>query len=201
MNRKVVIIGAGNHAKVVIDIVLLCGDVVVGILDDNADKGLNVLGFPVIGNTQDAMRFNDCEFVIAIGANAVRRRIAETLDVHWYTAVHPSAVISSFAEIGEGCMICAGAVVNPCAKIGRHCIINTSSVIEHDNDIGDYVHLSPNAALGGTVRIGPETHIGIGASVKNGISICGGCVIGAGAAVVKNITEKGVYIGIPAAKT
>lgn len=200
MNKKVVVIGAGNHAKVIIDIILQCGDDVVGILDDSSGEDFHVLGFPIVGKTHEATKFGDCEFVIAIGSNAVRRRIAEELNVIWYTAIHPTAVISPFAEIGEGCMVCAGAVVNTCARVGRHCIINTSSVIEHDNDIGDYVHISPNAALGGTVTIGAETHVGIGASVKNGVSICGNCVIGAGAAVVKNITEKGVYIGVPAYK-
>ena len=92
----------------------------------------------------------------------------------------------------------AGAVINACASVGEHCIINTRAVVEHDNVIEDYVHISPNAALGGTVRVGEQTHIGIGASVRNNIEICEGCIIGAGAAVVKNMTESGTYVGVPA---
>ena len=94
----------------------------------------------------------------------------------------------------------ANAVVNVCASIGEHCIINTGAIIEHDNVIENYVHMSPNSALGGTVRIGENSHIGIGATVSNNIDICSDCTVGAGAAVVQNITERGVYIGIPAKK-
>lgn len=200
MNKKVIVIGAGGHAKVVIDVILRSGDCVTGILDDNADTVKAVLGYPVLGKVCDAERYGDCEFVIAIGSNTVRRRISEKLNVKWYTAIHPAAIISPFAKIGEGSMVMAGVVVNPCAEVGKHCILNTACVVEHDNQIGDYVHISPNAVLGGTVCVGNETHIGIGACVKNNITICEECIVGAGAVVVKNITERGTYIGIPACK-
>jgi UDP-3-O-[3-hydroxymyristoyl] glucosamine N-acyltransferase len=92
----------------------------------------------------------------------------------------------------------AGAVVNPSARIGRHCIVNSGAVVEHDNVIGDYVHFSPKAASGGTVTVGALTHVGIGAVIRNNLSVASCCVIGAGAAVVKDITEPGTYIGVPA---
>ena len=91
----------------------------------------------------------------------------------------------------------ANVVVGPSTQIGMHCIINTGAVIEHDNRICNYVHISPNVTLCGTVSIGESTHVGAGVTVKNNISICSDCVIGAGGVVVKDINEKGTYVGVP----
>ena len=200
MSEQVIVIGGGGHAKVVIDCIQSAGDTVVGILDDGLSVGTTVLNIPVLGRIDDYYKFADKQFIIAVGSNAVRRRIAENIKVKWYTAVHPRAVISQYAQIGAGTVVMPNAVINAGASVGKHCIINTCAIVEHDNKIDDYVHISPAASLGGTVSIGKETHVGIGAAVRNNIQICGGCVIGAGAAVVKSITECGVYVGIPAHK-
>ena len=201
MPKNVIVIGAGGHGKVIADIVLSSGDIVKGFLDDTADlQGKSVVGFPVLGVTADYKNFMDCEFVIAVGNPYVREKISD-LPVKWYTAIHPSAVISSLGvEIGEGTVIMANAVVNPCAKIGRHCIINTGAMVEHDNLLENFVHLSPNCALAGTVKVGKSTHIGVGVCVKNNVNITHDCVIGAGAAVIKDIVESGTYVGVPVRK-
>ena len=144
-------------------------------------------------------KYSDACFVIAIGNAAVREKLVNELkNVSWYTAIHPTAVISELdANIGEGTVIMANAVVNAGARIGRHCIINTGAVVEHDNQIADYVHVSVGAKLAGTVTVGKSSWIGIGASVSNNLNICGSCMIGAGAVVVKNIKEPGIYVGVP----
>ena len=196
MPERVILIGASGHGKVVADIVAAAGDTVVGFLDDDKSKQ-TCGGYPVLGAITQATKYPDCRFVIAIGNNGVRQRIARELELPWYTAVHPSAVISPSAMIGAGTVVMPRVVVNAEAKIGAHCIINTGATVEHENDLADYVHLSPGVALGGNVTVGEGTHIGIGACVRNNISICGGCVIGAGAAVVKDITEPGTYAGVP----
>ena len=200
MAKSVILIGGGGHAKVIIDCIRAEGNEVVGILDDGLKVGHQVLDVPVLGKTEDYRKFSDHAFLIAIGNNEVRRRISQSMDVSWHTAVHPSAVVSSFAQIGPGTVVMPGAVINACAQVGEHCIINTGAIIEHDNRIEDYVHISPGAALGGTVAVGQGTHVGIGAAVKNNIQICGGCLIGAGAVIVKDITEPGTYAGTPARK-
>lgn len=200
MCKNVIVIGGGGHAKVVIDCIQSAGDRVFGILDDGMTPGTEILGVRVLGKVDTYRDYPDCFFVIAIGGNAVRKAIAQKMDVRWYTAIHPSAVVSKYATVGEGTMILANATVNPCATVGRHCILNTASVVEHDNKIADFVHISPRAALAGNVAVGELTQVGIGASVRQGISICGGCVIGAGAAVVKDIQEEGIYAGVPAKK-
>lgn len=199
---KVIIIGASGHGKVIADIIVSSGNVVKGFLDDADDiQGKSIIGFPVLGIIADYKEYLDCEFIIAIGDPYIRKKIAESIDVKWHTAVHPSAVISKFdTSIGEGTVIMANAVVNPSAKIGNHCIVNTSVVVEHDNVLKDYVHLSPNVTLAGIVTVGECTHIGAGASTRQLINIAPDCVIGVGSVIVKDITEKGVYAGVPARK-
>lgn len=199
MNKQVIIIGASGHGKVIADIVLKSGDTIKGFLDDFYEND-TFIGFPVLGKSDHYMKYNDCYFVVAIGNPIIRERIVNQLkNVKFYTAIHPQAIISSIGvHIGEGTVIMANAVINSYADIGKHCIINTSSVVEHDNVIEDYVHVSVGTKLAGTVHVGKSTWVGVGATVKNNVSICADCMIGAGAVVVKDIKEKGTYIGVPA---
>lgn len=196
MNR-LIIIGAGGHGKVIADNALKNGYQSICFVDDR-EKG-DVMGLPVIGTSEEISHLNDgnTDFIIGIGNNAVRKAIAEKYKVNWVSIVHPSAQIAWNAKIGKGTVVLANAVINACASVGEHCIINTGAIVEHDNVIENYVHISPNAALGGTVHIGMNSHIGIGATVINNIDVCADCMIGAGAVVVKNIVEKGTYVGIP----
>ena len=200
MSKSVVIIGASGHGKVIADIIVNSGDKVLGFLDDADDvQGKKIIGFPVLGKIADYDNYKDCEFVIAIGNPYVREKISNELPVKWYTAIHPTAVISSLdVEIGEGTVIMANAVVNPSARIGKHCIINTGAIVEHDNILEDYVHLSPNVTLAGIVKVGKSTHIGAGSCTKQVINIASDCIIGAGTVIVKDITESGTYVGSPA---
>ena len=196
--NDVIIIGAGGHARVIADIVRCRGDRLLGFLDDHAVSGSGAI--PVLGTAKDYVNYPDACFIIGIGNAAVRRKIAESMEgVNWYTAIHPSAVVSQMeVSIGPGTAVMAGAVINPGAKIGAQCIINSAAVVEHDNVIGDLTHISVCAKLAGTVTVGPDSWVGIGATVSNNLSICGGCMIGAGAVVVKSITEPGTYVGVPA---
>lgn len=201
MSENVVIIGASGHGKVIADIVVKSGDNAVGFLDDGIEKGFDIAGIKVLGKTEDYIDYKDCKFIIAIGNPYIREKISSKLCVNWYTAIHPTAVISSLGvEIGEGTAIMANAVINSSAKIGKHCIINTGAIVEHDNILENYVHISPNASLAGNVKVGKMTHIGIGACVKNNLYITNDCIVGAGSTVVKNIKESGTYVGVPARK-
>ena len=205
MRKKVVIIGAGGHAKVIADIIEKSGDEIVGFLDDNKEIGTTIINeYKVIGDLNNrftmAVTKENLEFIIAIGDNKKREEISHSPNLKFYTAIHPSAQMGLDVEIQEGTVIMANACINSSAKIGKHCIINTGAIIEHDNIIEDYVHISPNATLGGTVKIGESTHVGIGSIVKNNITICKNCKIGAGAVVVKDIEKEGTYVGVPAKK-
>lgn len=197
--RSVIIIGASGHGKVVADIIQKSGDRVIGFLDDNPSVGSIFMGFPILGTVDDYSKF-DSEFVIAIGDSKIRERISKKLEgTTWYTAIHPTAVISDIdVEIGTGTVVMANAVINTGARIGRHCIINSGAIVEHDNIIDDFVHISVGAKLAGTVSVSKGSWIGIGASISNNVNICGNCMIGAGAVVIKNIEEAGTYVGVPA---
>lgn len=198
MHKEVILIGAGGHSKVIADIIEKSGDKVCGFLDDGA-KTKEVFGYPVLGKTEDCKKFLDKEFFIAIGNNAVRKKIAtQNPELKFYTAIHPAAVISRGVEIGIGTCVMAGCVINADTKIGKHVIINSGSVVEHDNILADFVHLSPGAVLCGTARVGECTHIGAGVTVKNNVSITGETVVGVGAAVVSDIQVPGTYCGVPA---
>lgn len=200
MNKSIVIIGAGGHGKVIADIIQKSGDIVKGFLDDAFEIDENFIGFPVLGKVRDYKNYIENQFIVAIGNAEIRERIvAKMVKVHWYTAIHPDAVIAGFdTSIGEGSAVMANAVVNAGTKVGKHCIINSSAVVEHDNIIEDFVHVSVGAKLAGTVHIGKRTWIGIGATVSNNLNICQDCMIGAGAVVVKNVNKVGTYMGVPA---
>ncbi len=197
--KRVIIIGAGGHGKVVADIVKCCGDEAVGFLDD---KSLDAIPqFNVIGTIQDIGCFDDVWYFPAIGNASIRESIfARHPNVRWYTAIHPTSVVADDITIGHGTCVMANAVVNPGTKIGIGCIINTASTVDHDCTIYDFVHLSPGVHISGTVTVGKNTWIGIGASVVNNVSICDSCIIGAGAIVINDIEYAGTYIGVPAKK-
>lgn len=197
--KKVMIIGASGHGKVIADIIHQSGDQVMGFLDDDPTKK-EIHQIPVLGKIEDTQKYKDdfC-FIIGIGDNQIRKEIAESNPaLNYYTAIHPTAVIGEGVRIGNGTAVMAGVVINVDADIGEHCIINTSAVIEHECVIGDYTHISPQACLCGNVHVGEECHIGAGVTVINNLSICLKCTIGIGAVVVSNIEKQGIYIGNPA---
>ncbi|WP_029071013.1 acetyltransferase [Kandleria vitulina] len=206
MQKKVVVIGASGHARVIADIIKRSNDEIIGFLDDNVEiQGRTIFdGKKVLGDTSEesVKKYVDCYFIIGIGSNRVRKIISEKYsNLKWYTAIHPNAVIGSNVSIGDGSVLMAGTVVNTGTKIGKHCIINTCSSIDHDNILEDYVHLSPGAHLAGTVKIGELTWICAGVTVINNISIGENNIIGAGATVIDNIEEtNNTYVGVPVRK-
>lgn len=195
--KKVVIIGAGGHGKVAADIIRLSGDEVVGFLDDKPPE--NFVGFNVIGNTEDIGKWSDYIYFAAVGSAEIREKIMKN-NVHWYTAIHPTAVIASDVKIGDGTLLAANSVVNSGSKIGKGCIINTAATVDHDCILEDFVHISPGVHLSGSVSVGSKTWIGVGACIVNNVEICGDCIIGAGAVVIRNIVRSGTYVGVPAKK-
>lgn len=194
--KRLLIIGASGHGKVVADIARLNGYREIVFLDD--DPEVKKCGeYPVAGASRRISELAG-DVIVAIGGAEVRRRIQRGVDPARVVAlIHPGAVVSG-AQIGRGTVVMAGAVVNPGAVIGEGCIINTSSSVDHDCRIGDYVHIAVGAHVAGSVEIGGGTWIGAGATVSNDVSICGGCMVGAGAVVVKDIAEPGTYVGVPA---
>ena len=195
--RKLAIIGASGHGKVVADIARRNGYSEIVFLDDD-ERIRECGGYSVIGKSSEAGTI-DADIIVGIGNADIRKRIQETIPHEkLVTLIHPDAVIAEDVEIGAGTVIMAGAVINPGARIGKGCIINTCSSVDHDCEVGDYVHIAVGSHLCGTVTVGHGTWIGAGAIVSNNVSICPNCMIGAGAVVIKEIKESGIYVGVPA---
>ncbi len=194
--KKLIIVGASGHGKVVADIAVLNGYKDIVFLDDDESKR-ECTGFPIVGRTLEAVDMSG-DKIVAVGNPNNREKLQSNLKT--VSLIHPSAIIGRNVEIGEGTVVMAGAIINPETKIGKGCIINTSSSVDHDCVIGDYVHVAVGAHVCGTVQIGNRTWIGAGATVSNNINICDDVTIGAGAVVVKDIKEPGTYVGVPAKK-
>lgn len=195
--KKLGIIGASGHGKVIADIAKKNGYSEISFFDDN--ENIHECGsYPVTGKSVEARIF-DGDIIVGIGNAAIRKKIQEMIPMEkLVTLIHPDAVIAEDVVIGAGTVVMAGAVVNPGVQIGNGCIINTCSSVDHDCILGDYVHIAVGSHLCGTVSVGSETWIGAGAIVSNNVAICSNCMIGAGAVVVKNLVKVGIYIGIPA---
>lgn len=200
--ERLVLIGGGGHAKVVLDAYRLGHlDVHIEVRDDDpAKEGESFLGLVIetpIG-ALDALR---CNCHVAIGDNATRRRLAEALERAGSTlqsVVHPRAIVAADASLGAGAFVAAGAAVAPDARIGRSAIVNHLAIVDHDCVVGDWCHIAPGAVLGGGVSVGAECFIGSGAVVLPGLHIGAGALIGAGAVVTRDVAAGAKVLGIPA---
>lgn len=201
--KELIILGAGGHGRVVADVALAdCSYQNISFLDDHPEK--SKLSKLVIGKLMDYKKWIDtADFFVALGNSKLRQQFMEMLKkdhANIATLFHPSVIIGSGVELGEGTVIMPGAIINSGSVIGDGVIINTASSVDHDCVIGDYSHVAVGAHLAGTVEVGKHTWIGAGATVSNDVKITDGCMIGAGAVVVKNIMEAGTYVGVPARK-
>jgi UDP-perosamine 4-acetyltransferase len=206
---KVVGIGAGGHAKVVIDIVRAAGRYeIVGLTDLRPElHGKSVLGVPVVGGDDLLARFEadgvSFAFMGLGGISDNRPRAAaflrsQALGFKFINALHPAAVLAESVTLGSGVSVMAGAVINPGVVVGDDVIVNTGSIVDHDCTLGDHVHIAPGAALSGEVWIGSFAHVGIGAIVRQGIHIGDGAVVGAGSVVIRDVPAGTTVVGVPA---
>ena len=200
--ERLVLIGAGGHAKVVLDAFRRAhpqSDVEVRD-DDRALEGSRVLGATVrtpVGPLA-AVRA-PCH--VAIGDNATRRRIAEALlaaGSRLETVIHPRAIVAPDASIDDGTVVAAGAVVAPDARVGAGVIVNHAAIVDHDCVVGAFSHIAPGVVLGGGVEIGAGCLLGSGAVVLPGVKIGEGTVIGAGAVVTRDVNAGAKLAGVPA---
>ncbi len=205
--KEIVIIGAGGHAKVLIEALESSGEFTVkGLLDARLQPGSRVLNYPVLGNDDLLWGAQKISPYLAIGLGMIkidpaRKNIFERAREAGYqfpVIAHAGAVVSKSARLGEGVQVLAGAVVQACARIGENTVVNTSAVVEHDCHIGAHCHLAPGAILGGEVRVGDLTLVGLGARILPGIKIGSSAVLGAGSVVTREVRDHQVVAGIPA---
>lgn len=181
--------GASGHAKVIIDILRANQIEINGLVDDNPNIQ-ELLGIPVLHQSNGLSLF-----IISIGNNQIRKKIAEQLKTSFGKAIHPSAIISPNSMIDEGTVVMQGAIVQSCVTIGKHCIINTGASVDHECVIEDYVHISPHATLCGNVHVGEGSWVAAGSVVLPGVKIGKWSVIGAGSVVAKDIPDGVLAVG------
>ncbi|WP_373755390.1 acetyltransferase [Neisseria sp.] len=205
MNKKLAIIGAGGHAKVVLDTALLMNRwTSIVFLDDFHNGKTEFMGFPLLGSCNLLglhIKPDEYDIALGLGGNDIRaRRLieAEQLGFRLPCIVHPTAVVSRFAEIGAGTVLFAHSAVNAGATVGKGVIINTSATIDHDCELADFVHISPGVHLAGNTRVGTFSWLGIGSCTRQGTVIGAGCTVGAGSAIVKDIPDGVTAVGVPA---
>jgi acetyltransferase EpsM len=210
--ERLVIIGAGGHASVVIDAALSAGRAraVRGYVAPERSPVLEQrLGIRWLGDderylaTGPASRRGD-RLVIGVGGvggDPVRARIAaryEAAGCRFGRAVHAGAIVAKSAVVGDGAAVMAGAVVNPGAQLGEHCIVNTGAIVEHDVVLSRLAAVSPGAVIGGGAHVGENTFVGLGARVRDHVRIGRDVVVGMGAVVVGDVPDGAVVLGVPA---
>lgn len=201
--KRLALLGASGHGRVVADAALLSGWGTVDFYDDAWPRLQATSRWKVLGSTDCLIsRLNDYQgVVVSIGDCLVRFKKSEVLLKAGATmpvVVHPSAVIGAFTEIGAGTVILAGAVLNADAKVGPSCILNTGSIVDHDCQLSTAVHVCPGAVLSGGVAVGDCSWIGAGATVKQGVRIGAKTIIGAGAVVITPVVDGSTVVGNPA---
>lgn len=211
MVKRLGIMGAGGHAKVVADTAKRCGGYVIhGFYDDNpALHGMPFYHeYMIMGDFEQLLRDLKHEVIdtafIAIGHNKLRQELGERiLDAGYVleTLVDSTAILSPTVQLGAGSLVVVGAIINADAQIGKHAIVNTGATIDHDCIIHDAVHIAPQAALCGSVEVGERTLIGVGAVLIPNVSFPKDSILGAGSVMTTSTYSRATYYGVPSRKT
>ncbi len=203
MPERIVGLGAGTHAKSVLEAIRSAGrfEVVALVDDDPALAGSELLGVPIT----DGLTGHDVAHAFlgvgGIGDTGPRRRAAERLLAAGFELppiLHATAAVSPWATLGRGAQVLATAVVNAEATLGDGALVNTAAVVEHDCVIGDFAHVAPGATLGGGAAVGAGAHVGMGAVVIEGVTVGEGAFVAAGAVVVADVPAGARVAGVPA---
>ena len=208
MKKKLIVLGGGGHAKVVVDLIqqLDCFEV-LGIVDVDKNKiGSSILGVDIMGSDEMLSEFPPKEVCLAngigaVGSDSLHGKIFEKFSRRGYqfpVLSHPSAIVSSSVVMHEGVQIMAGSVVQAGVIVHKNAIINTRASVDHDCVIGSSVHIAPGVVLSGGVHIGANVHIGTGAVVIENIYIGESSLVGAGSVVICDVPSFVRVVGVPA---
>ncbi len=205
--KRCLIVGAGGHGRVVLDILLAEGrHQVAGFLDNNTEiHARRIDGIPVLGaidQLADLAAQHHCQAaIVAIGDNGVRRGVArqiEAADIELINAVHPSATLARNANLGRNVVVAAGAVICAHCQIGDSVILNTGCIIDHQTMVGEGSHICPGVRIAGRVVVEPGTFVGIGATIIPKVTLGCESIIGAGSVVIEDVPSMATVVGVPA---
>ncbi|MFD2192247.1 acetyltransferase [Pistricoccus aurantiacus] len=202
--RELIIVGASGLGKEVAWLAARLKLTVRGFLDDSDElAGQRFAGLPVLGRVVDWPAHDDCQFLVAMAAPRVKRRVVERMQdagsPRYATLIDPAAMVEpEFTRVGEGSIVCAGSVCTADVIIGRHCVVNKLCSIGHDVQLKDYATLSPKVMLGGHVVVERGAEIGAMSCVRQGTVIASGVMVGMGSVVCKPTELNTLYLGSPA---
>ena len=202
---KVLLLGAGGHARVVLSALTRKGISVYGYVTPD-DDSMSLPSLHRRGNDESVFLYPPNAVWLVNGLGSVRETVLRThlfekfykLGYRFMSVIDPSALVLDDIELGEGIQIMAGAIIQPGCRLGKNCIVNTRAVIEHDCDLGNHSHVASGAVLSGGVQVGDGSHIGVGAVIRQGIRIGCNVTIGAGAVVISDIPDHATFVGVPA---
>jgi len=200
--KPIIVLGAGGHAKVLIELLRVARYKVLGLLDINKTKGDVFCGTLVLGSDKDISNFSpeDVDLVNGLGSfpgYETRFKVAKIFRDKGYnfvSVIHPSSTIASDVTIEEGAQIMAACILQPGVKVGLDSIINTGTIVDHDCIVGKNCHLAPGVTLSGGVHIHDGVHIGPGSSVIQNKMIGAGTIIAAASVVYHDVPENVTYI-------
>lgn len=207
--KKLVIVGAGDFGREVSWVAERINAQtpvweLLGFVDDGAAvQGRTVDGYPVLGPVSWLEAVTEELYVVcSIGTGRVRKQVMERVlaNPHLRPAVliDPAAIVGRNAQVGPGCVVCAGTVLAISSRLEAHAIVNLNCTVGHDTVLEPYCTVHPGSNLSGRVHVGACTDIGTGTKIIQGLAVCPGCTLGAGTVVVRDITEPGTYAGVPA---
>ncbi|MCM3338160.1 acetyltransferase [Paenibacillus sp. MER TA 81-3] len=201
--QKTVIIGAGGHSKVIID--MLGFNPMIEMVGCTAATGMGTaLNVPVLGDDSILPHLYDHgvrHAFVAIGDNRIRHKVARHAKDIGFTlinAISPFAYVSPSAQLGSGIAVMPHAVLNAEAHIHDNAIINTGATVDHESVIGESCHVAPGSSLSGNVHVKDGAFLGTGTKVIDGITIGAWSVLGAGSVVIRNIPDRCLAVGVPA---
>jgi sugar O-acyltransferase (sialic acid O-acetyltransferase NeuD family) len=207
LNKPVVVLGAGGHASVLVDILRQLDTEILGLISKEKpdEKGI-FQGITWYKNDEDVLNFDRSSVLLVNGigsmpGNGTRYKIHtkfKQLGYYFYSVISPKAIVSRFTNFAEGVQIMPGCIVNTNVTVGESTILNSGSIVEHDCKIGNHNHIAPGAVLSGSVITEDFVHIGTGAQVIQGIRIGERSLVGAGATVTRDlVSNKTLYVAKP----
>lgn len=204
----IILLGAGGHARVVLDVLGLCGYVLAGVSAPELMRGSRWQGVEVLGADERVLRLEADQLLLVNGVGvipgqSVRRTVHDRFSEKGYrfiSLVHPSAIVSTSVELAESVQVMAGAIVQPGSRIATGVVVNTGARIDHDCQIGEHAFIGPGATVCGDVRVEAGGFIGAGAVLLPGVTVERNAVVGAGAVVVRTVQAGATVMGNPAGR-
>lgn len=201
-NKPIIVIGAGGHAKVCIDLLKCCDLEILGFVTLDASVE-SILGVRYLGDDEVVLSYDPQDILLVNGVGYMPRRTwrydlyhkFRSRGYHFEKLVHPSAIVASDVELEEGSQIMAGTIIQSSTQVGENSIVNTKASVDHDGVIGAHCHIAPGATLSGSVVLKDHVFVGAGATIIQNIELVAGAIIAAGTTVRKDITNESVVYG------